>query len=174
MGITLTQLFGDLEGTCARLEREMFGVRVDRARLQASGCAVLDLTFDPPPEFAAEGYVAESARITARPDGQIHTFPLGARDRKWKHRNPSPLGPIFGELAGDLCLWYPRDPRGLRWEWEDGLEEYVTRVHRHLFFEEYWRRNDEWPVEDAPHGEPPAGAHPVLTRQMRKAAKQWA
>jgi hypothetical protein len=174
MGITLTQLLGDLEGTCALLEGELFGVHVDRSRLQASGSAVMDFTFDPPPEFAARGFGTERGRITARVDGRLHTFPLGSTGRRWKHRNPSPLGPEFDWLAGDLCLWYPQDPRGLRWEWDDGFEQYVTRVHRHLFFEEYWRRMDEWPVEDAPHGEPPTGAHPVRTRQMREAAKQWA
>jgi hypothetical protein len=172
MVITLTQLRGDLEGTCAALEQQLFGVHVDRARLRPAN-AVLELTFDPLPEFAAHGFGAERARITARADGGVHTFPLGP-PRRWKHRNPSPLGPVFGHLAGDLCLWYPHDPRGLRWEWDDGFEQYVTRVHRHLFFEEYWRRMDQWPVEDAPHGDPPTGAHPVLTRQMREAAKRWA
>jgi hypothetical protein len=171
MGIALTHLLSDLDGTCAVLEQTLFGMHVDRARRQP-GSAVIDVTFDPLPEFAAHGFGAERARITTRADGSVRTYPLGPQ-RRWKHRNPSPLGPAFDQLAGDLCLWYRHDPRGLRWEWDDGFEQYATRVHRHLFFEEFWRRTGEWPVEDAPHGDPPTGAHPVRTRQMKEAAREW-
>jgi hypothetical protein len=172
MGITLNQLLNDLGRTCGLLEQQLFGVQVDSARRQSSGAVVIDFFFDPPPELAAAGYCTERGRIAVTASGQVASFPLGSVGRRWKHRNGSPLGPIFDHLGGDLCLWYRHDPRGLRWEWDDGFEQYVTRVHRHLFFEEYWRRTGEWPFEDAPHGEPAAGVHPVLTRQMRKAAKQ--
>lgn len=174
MVITLTQLLADLEGTCELLQATLFGVQVDRARLHARGAALLDVTFEPIPEFAAQGYRAERCRITVLADGHIRSFPLGDSTRTWHHRNPSPFGSWYGNTAGDLCLWYPLDPRGLRWEWEDGLEEYLTRVHRHLFFEEYHRRNGEWPVEDAPHGVPQSGSHPILSPQMKSAVKQWA
>jgi hypothetical protein len=174
MVITLTQLLDDLQGICASLEQQLFGVQVDRTLQQPLGSVAIDFTFAPLPEFAAHDFGAERGRISVRPHGQLLAFPLGSGERRWKHRNPSPLGPDFDQLAGDLCLWYRQDPRGLRWEWDDGFEQYVTRVHRHLFFEEYWRRTGEWPVEDAPHGDPTAGVHPVRTRQMKKAAKQWA
>lgn len=174
MGISLTRLLQDVQDTCNQLEDTLFGVGIDRARRHRTGSAVLDMTFRPPPEFAAEGYRAERGRICAHTDSRINAFPLGSRTRTWHHRNPSPFGVGYGTLGGDLCLWYPRDPRGLRWEWEDGLEEYVTRVHRHFFFEEYYRREGEWPVEDAPHGEPATGAHPILSPHMQRAAKQWA
>ena len=48
--------------------------------------------------------------------------------------------------------YVPLDHRALRWEWNDGLEQYVLRLQRHLFFEEFNRREGHWPVEDAPHG----------------------
>ena len=79
-----------------------------------------------------------------------------------------------GHSPAELCLWYPNDPRSLRWEWPDGIEQYVTRVHRHLHFEEYYRREGEWPVEDAPHAEPVNGAHPILSAFMRKEERRWA
>lgn len=172
MGIALTDLLQDPAAVCTTLETELFGVTVDTHRVTWEGGVVFDLTFAPPPEFATEGYGPERSRISVRRDGTLLTFPLCPR-RRWKHRNPSPLGPDFGKLAGDLCLWYPSDPRALRWEWTDGFEQYVTRVHRHLFFEEFWRRTGEWPVEDAPHGEPAHGAHPIRTRRMRDAVKEW-
>jgi hypothetical protein len=156
------------------LENELYGIDIDRLQKNRYGAVVLDPTFAPLPELVAAGYRdAERGRISIRPDGAIYAFPLGPQ-RPWRHRNPSPLGWQFGHLAGDLCLWYPRDPRALRWEWEDGLEQYVTRVHRHLFFEEFYRREGYWPVEDAPHADPESGAHPLRSAFMRKEERRWA
>lgn len=50
---------------------------------------------------------------------------------------------------GALCLWYPRDPSHLRWGWVDGLDTYLRLVQRHLWSEEYCRRHNHWPADDA-------------------------
>jgi hypothetical protein len=155
------------------LQGQLFGVAVDRIHETRSGVLVLDMSFKPLPELALEGYEGELARVTVRPDGRIHSFPRGP-ERTWHHRYPSPLGEQFGHLAGQLCLWYPKDPRSLRWEWDDGLEQYVTRVYRHLFYEEYRRREGSWPVEDAPHDDLLAGAHPISSAFMRQEERRWA
>lgn len=117
-------------------------------------------TFQPPTAFADEGYSAEQARIIVLRKATPRTIPLGP-PRPWKHRN----GPF-----GDLCMWFDGDPRGLRWEWLDGFGAYVAIAHRHLFFEEMWRRTGSWPVEDAPHG---SEGHPIRTLEMQWKAKLW-
>ncbi len=122
--------------------------------------ATFHAAFQPPIAFADEGYSAERARIIVPTKQTPLAFPVGP-PRAWKHRN----GPL-----GDLCLWFDGDPRGLRWEWDDGFGAYVAIVHRHLFFEEMWRRTGSWPVEDAPHG---PGEHPVRTLEMQWKAKLW-
>jgi hypothetical protein len=155
------------------LQDDLYGVNIDRHLVPRTGGLVLDITFAALPELASAGYPDERARISIWPNTDIYAYPLGS-ERTWHHRYPSPLGPRFGYLAGQLCLWYPRDPRHLRWEWPDGLEQYVTRVHRHLHFEEYFRREDHWPVEDAPHDEPIDGAHPIATEFMRQQEHRWA
>jgi hypothetical protein len=155
------------------LQDELFGVTVDRLVEPRYGGVVLDMSFTPLPELAVAGYDGERGRVSIHPNADIYAFPLGA-DRTWHHRNPSPLGQQFGHLAGELCLWYPNDPRALRWGWDDGLEQYVTRVYRHLFYEEYYRREGEWPVEDAPHADPVNGAHPIRSAFMRKEERRWA
>lgn len=126
----------------------------DRAR------AVFGATFEPPTGFEDEGYPIEHARIGVPAGGIPHALPIGPK-RIWKHRN----GPM-----GDLCLWYPGDPRALRWEWTDGFGAFVAIVHRHLFFEEMWRRTGKWPVEDAPHG---YGDHSIRTIKMQREAQLW-
>ncbi|WP_460870791.1 hypothetical protein [Nocardioides pakistanensis] len=173
MVLALSDVLRDLARVGRVLEAELYGVGVDRLRQDRYGGVVLDLTFAPLPELAAAGYRAERGRISIRADGALYAFPLRPQ-RSWKHRNPSPLGWQFGHLAGELCLWYPRDPRSLRWEWDDGLEQYVTRVHRHLFFEEFHRREGHWPVEDAPHSDPESGAHLIRSAFMRKEVRRWA
>jgi hypothetical protein len=172
VALALSDVLGDPARVRRVLQDELFGVTVDRVLLPRQGGIVIDLTFAALPELASAGYEPERARVSVRPSGDIYAFPLGP-ERTWHHRNPSPLGPAFGHLAGDLCLWYPNDPRSLRWGWADGLEEYVTRVHRHLLFEQYYRREQEWPVEDAPHGDPSRGRHPIRSALMRREERRW-
>ncbi|WP_162605640.1 hypothetical protein [Jiangella ureilytica] len=155
------------------LQHELYGIAVDRVLEPRSGGVVLDMTCVPLPELAVARYNSERARVSIRPDGAIYSFPLGP-DRTWHHRYPSPLGKQFGHLGGELCLWYPKDPRWLRWEWDDGVEQYVTRVYRHVFYEEYYRREGHWPVEDAPHDDPVAGEHPIRSAFMCKEEHRWA
>jgi len=174
VGLALSDVLEDPARVRRVLQDELFGVTVDHLLQPRCGGLVIDITFAPLPELAPAGYSAERGRVSVRPDGAIYAFPLGSTNRTWRHRNPSPLGPAFGTLAGDLCLWYPNDPRSLRWEWEDGLEQYITRLHRHLLFEEYFRREAKWPVEDAPHGEPVTGAHPIRSAFMREEECRWA
>lgn len=158
---------------CRELENELFGVGVDRLLEVRHGGVVIDMTFAPLPEIAVAGYEPERGRVSIWPGGDIYAFPLGP-ERSWKHRYTSPLGGSFGHLAAELCLFYVGDPRGLRWEWDDGLDQYVTRVHRHLFYEEYNRREGHWPVEDAPHGGAQVGAHPIRSAFMRNEVHRWA
>jgi hypothetical protein len=169
--LTREDLFANpVERSAAVIERQLYGAIVDRAARPHNGL-VFDLTFQP--LQGLEDFTAERARISVSPQAEVFAFPLGARPRRWKHRNPSPLGYPFGDLAAELCLYYPGDPRALRWEWEDGFVAYVSRVHRHLFYEEYWRRTGSWPVEDAPHGEPEADVHPITTAFMRREEQRW-
>lgn len=158
---------------CRVLQNQLFGVAVDRLLEPRYGGVVIDMSFAPLPELAVAGYELQRGRVSVRSNGEIFSFPLGP-ERTWHHRYPSPMGKRFGYTAGHLCLWYPKDPRSLRWEWVDGLEQYVTRVYRHLFYEEYYRREGHWPVEDAPHGDPDIGAHPVRSALMRKEKVRWA
>jgi len=173
VALTLTQLLEDPTAARRVLQDQLFGVVVDRMLEPRQGGLVLDLTLHPLPELDADGYRPERCRISVRPDGAVHAFPLGPA-RTWLHRNPSPLGPAFGYIAAELCLWYPGDPRSLRWEWPDGFQQYVTRVHRHVFFEEYNRRSGHWPTEDAPHGDAGASPHPIRTLTMNREARRWA
>lgn len=135
-------------------------------RVATDRLAVLWLTLEPWPPLAAEGFPTEQVAITITSNGAIVAVPIHGRERRWYHRNPYELGSL--ENLGALCLWYPGDPRALRWEWADGLVAYIRIVHRHLQAEEYWRRNGCWPVEDAPHG---GGHHPIRSLEMRAAAE---
>lgn len=172
MVLTLIDVLQDPKRAGQVLEHELFGLRVDRVLEPSFGGVVLDITFAALPELRVAGYEQEQGRISIRTDGTVYAFPLGL-ERSWGHRECSPLGARFGHLAGELCLYYRRDSRALRWTWADGLEQYVTRVHRHLFFEEFRRREGYWPVEDVPHGDPVDGAHPVHTGFMRKEERRW-
>jgi hypothetical protein len=108
------------------------------------------LTLEPWAAMVERGYPTERVSITVWSGGRITAVPIAAGDRTWEHR----YSYIFGRVdaLGELCLWFPDDPRSLRWTWEDGLAAYVTIVHRHLQAEEYFRRTGIWPGEAAPHG----------------------
>lgn len=123
---------------------------------------VFDVRYEPPPPDRLPGYPAEQVRITVRGDGKVYAVPVNANNRRWLHRYPHPeaadlldlpTAPVAWEtLFGSFCLEYPHDPDHLRWHWKDGIDAYLRIVQRHLWFEQYWRRHDAWPVEDAPHG----------------------
>lgn len=177
MGTTLKQLLA-WPGPCLyALCDAQAGVSVERHWPPRLGGYVVDLVFSPLPELLAHGYGDERARISIAPNEDVYSFPLG-RKRLWKHRYP--FQPEFGSCS-QLCLWFPGDPPPLRWEWADGLEDYIGRVHRHMFYEEYWRRTGTWPAEDAPHGVPgnvlthPDGtpAHSIISTRLLDAVAKY-
>lgn len=138
----LTAVLVDPHAVADEITRTQFGV--DLSVVDANEDRVIFVgSFDPPNAFAAKGYPREQARILVTAEGQALAFPVtDVGSRTWRHRNG----------RGDLCLWYAEDPRALRWEWDDGFDSFVAMVHRHLVYEEYFRRHGHWPVEEAPHG----------------------
>jgi hypothetical protein len=54
--------------------------------------------------------------------------------------------------GGELCMWYPSDPRDAKWVWDDGLLALLVHVQLHLFREAYWRENGFWPGPEFDHG----------------------
>lgn len=140
---------------------------------------VFHLDFDRPPAPELADFPTEAVRLSVFADGHALAVPVGGDSRSWCHRYPHPsiaelsrgLIPQRREsLFGALCLWDPRDPRHLRWGWEDGLDAFIRMVQRHLWYEEYWRRTGDWPVEDTPHGERADGLpHPIRDPRLRAA-----
>lgn len=182
MGTSLENLLAHPDQVDARLVSGVSGVRVDRVLTPRFGGLVLDLTFDPPPELGVVGYQRERARISVRAAGEPLTFPRGPQ-RKWKHRYPAASTQTPEYCCGQLCLWFPQDPPPLKWSWRDGFEDYVSRVHRHLFLEEHWRRTGVWATEDVPHGLPELygffdplghGSFPIRSRALRNAVSTLA
>ena len=146
--------------------RSVYGLTVIEVRFATSSMVVFWLTLEPWAPMAERGYPVERVAISVWRSGRIIAVPMDWRGRSWQHRYPYQAGTTWG--LGDLCLWFPDDPRPLRWEWGDGLVEYITIVHRHLMAEEYARRNNgAWPAEDAPHG---TGPHPIRTIELHNAA----
>ncbi|MET9792090.1 hypothetical protein [Streptomyces canus] len=143
----------------------VYGVEQACGRTGPGGAALLELVLRPLPALERENYPVERVRIVIRPDQTVHAFPLDSTLRAFKHRNPPPLR--------DLCLQYPDDDTALRWLPEDGLEPLITLIHRHLLYEEAWRRMGSWPAEDAPHGQPSQGAHPLRTPETQQEARRW-
>ncbi|MGW6261528.1 hypothetical protein [Streptomyces sp. NPDC055085] len=167
MAYALSQVLADPAAAADHLlhSEAVFGVEQVVGRTGHGGAALLELTLRSLPALERENYPTERVRIVIRPDNTVHVFPLDSAHRAFKHRNPPPLQ--------DLCLQYPGDDPALRWIPEDGLEPLITLVHRHLIYEEAWRRTDTWPAEDAPHGQPTHGTHPLRTREIQQEARRW-
>ena len=124
---------------------------------------MFDVDLRPPAALKAAGYPMSYARVTVLADGDVWPFPRRAAGLRFLHRNLMP--------PATLCLQWDGDDPALRWLWDDGFEDLVGRVHRHLCWEEYWRRNSRWPVEDAPHNVP-VPQTPV-TAQMEEVRQRW-
>ncbi|WP_218061723.1 hypothetical protein [Planobispora rosea] len=144
---------------------DLYGVAEATGRTGWRGAALLDLTLLPLPALARAGYPPERVRLVIMPPGErIHAYPRSSRGRRFKHRNPG---------LGDLCLQYDRDDPALRWLPEDGLEPLITLIHRHLMFEEAWRRTKVWPCEDAPHGDSTDAPYRIRTPHMQRERHRW-
>jgi hypothetical protein len=168
MALQLSDVLADPADAAATIMHAgmVFGVAAATGRSTRYGAALLEMTLDPLPGLAAEGYPVEKVRIAILRDERTFAYVLSGRARRFKHRNPSP--------SRNLCLQYSEDDPALRWVAEDGLESLVTLVRRHLIFEEYNRRHGCWPCEDAPHGPAAVGSHPVVTSRMRALQREWA
>lgn len=162
--ISLGDVFESPERVAEILQETVWGLVEAEVRLTDGECVIIWLTLEPWRDLAARCYPTERVSLCVWRDGTIIAVPHRGDDRRWLHRQPT--------VMGELCLWYPRDPRTLRWAWADGLVRYVTIVHRHLQAEEFWRRHEYWPSEDAPHGGGPL-PHPIRTAAMRRAAQPW-
>lgn len=145
----------------------MFGVLDAKVCLRDATAVVIEVELAPFRPAAEAGFPTERVRVLATRRKKVWVIPQDADRRRWLHRNAN--APTLGGF-GDLCLWYRDDDPALAWEWEDGLVDLLTIAHRHLQFEEYWRRFGSWPVEDAPHG---TGTFPIKTLSMKNAAEQW-
>lgn len=58
--------------------------------------------------------------------------------------------------GGELCMWYPSDPKENRWIFADGLLHLLVLILFHLFREAWWREtggneNGEWLGPEVPH-----------------------
>jgi hypothetical protein len=154
--ISITEALRHPERAASRLvdEKLVFGLRDVKVVGADPQAAVFELVLDPWAPMAAEGYPREVLAVLINRSGDAYAMPRGDAGRHWKHRFPDMvLRECTPPCLGQLCLYYPDDPREFRWEASDGLEAFVTMAHRHLMAEEYWRRSGErcWPAPDAPH-----------------------
>ena len=155
--ITLKDILDRPEEVCSYIVNQLYVVTSAEVVKNRYRCVILRVIFRPIIELLNEDFPEETVGIEVHRDGQIWATPHNALTRRWKHHN----------VLSDLCLWYPQDPRRLRWEWEDGFIAYLGIVSRHLQAEEWYRRYGYWPFEDAPHGHNSEGSyHPILSEQI--------
>lgn len=95
--------------------------------------------------------------------GEPQVFALDG-ERRSLHRNPPWDDGVEG-VSAHLCLYFPRDPDERRWTVEYGLIGLFDIARYHLACEHVWREENEWPTEDAPHGD---RARPVAPRPELK------
>jgi len=142
--------------------------------------ALFMVHFDPPPAVSGLQFPAEDAHLLVPAFGDPVATPAGP-ERPWRHIYPraplsTPTGQTLGrvslaQLVGGLCLWYPDDLPELKWDWRNGLDDFVRILQRHLWFEEFWSRTGAWPVEETPHGHrPDHKPHPVLDQRLLEAS----
>ena len=163
--IGLVEVFADPAGIVeGLLGAGIYGLTDVRVARADSRVVVFWLTLDPWADLADHDYPTERVAISIERTGAIRATPVDYKGRPWLHVFSDDLLPV-------LCLWDPEDPPALQWSWDEGLAAYVIVVHRHLQAEEYWRRHQDWPGEDAPHG---PGPHPIRTPELRAIASKGA
>lgn len=79
---------------------------------------------------------------------EVTTTPWTQLDPRW---HPADLPHRYRDQR--LCLWYPRDPRNQRWEWDDGLLELLGMTAGHLMRERLWLKTGAWFGPERPHGQ---------------------
>jgi hypothetical protein len=165
VALSLSDVLDDPAGAAAavRCSTSLYGVDDCRGRRGVGGTSVVEVDLWPLPALRRAGYPMTYARISVLADGDVWTFPRHAAGLRFLHRELMP--------PGLLCLQWRDDDPALQWMWDDGFEDLVGRVHRHLCWEEYWRRTGKWPVEDAPHGTV-VPARPV-TAATEEARLRW-
>lgn len=166
MALLLNDVLADPARAARVLECEaaVFGIGGCSGRRGFGGSAIIEMALEPLPALANAGFPIEHVRIVVLESGQVFAFPRYSAGRPFKHRNSWPAS---------LCLEYDNDDPALRWQWGDGLEQLVTRVHRHLMFEEQWRRTGKWPTEDAPH-DYSATPYPIRSQRLQHEVMRWA
>lgn len=174
MALSLNQVLADPAAAARQLEAANHLWRCT-VMVAAPSSVMLRLVLRPNPPFDDHGYPVECVWLALHADGLIAAIlPDDGAGRRWKHRYPGrfSMWPPRQRYCGTLCLHYPEDPPALRVSWDDGLASIVMVVHRHLLFEEWWRRTGRWPVEDAPHGHAEHRPHPVTHHRTRQLVRE--
>lgn len=143
-------LLADPQSTAAYLTGPRGPSYVIGARVKFSDprLVVLEVEMRPLPPMEAEGYPVETINLFVSSLRAI-ACPPAADKRDWEH-NLGLLHP--GSKYTALCLWYPDDPIELRWTIDQPIEDLIGIVFRHVQAEEYFRRNGDWLIPEAPHG----------------------
>jgi hypothetical protein len=108
MALQLSDVLADPAGAAGTLMHSgtVFSVAAATGRTTRYGAPVLEVTLDPLPGLAAEGYPTERVRIAILRDERTFAYVLSGRARSFKHRNvPS---------SRSLCLQYSEDDPALR------------------------------------------------------------
>jgi hypothetical protein len=148
--IDRVEFLRDPDAAADVVEKLIAGAAVEVVRADP-GFAVLEIEFVAPLELV--GYPIELVRISQLADRRHpvpYAMPVGSA-RTWLHRYPVSIEDGF---YGQLCLWYPPDPSWRIWTWDRGLVDFVAITQRHLWLEEFYRREGYWPLDEAPHGDP--------------------
>ena len=80
---------------------------------------------------------------------RIKLFPISSSDPKVYVDGPTESPHRFEDDS--LCIWYPWDPKEMRWEFNDGLLHLLVLIQAHLFREAWWRDTNEWLGPEVDH-----------------------
>ena len=80
---------------------------------------------------------------------RIKFFPNPSRDPKVYVDGPTESPHRYEDDS--LCIWYPWDPKEMRWEFNDGFLHLLVLIQAHLFREAWWRDTNEWLGPEVAH-----------------------